>query len=402
MARPTIAWFKLLLRFAVDAIVAQRGRSVLTILGMAIGTASVVGVVSIGLLGREYVVGLIEGVGSNLVFAYGTGRGVNPEEIEFDDLPALEREVSGIAAMAPVLLHAELLPIAGEVRQVTVLGVTPAYERVRNMVVESGRFFNVSEEARGEKVCVISEDLAVELFGTPEMRSASLRLFGLRFRIVGVYREGVESAAAVQKSEAAGLAALIPFSTFRNLSDVRYADVVYIQAASPAAVPDVVEGVTAVLAARHRNISNFKIESLDQYLVLAQRVSRAVTLGLTAIAAVSLFVGGIGIMNIMLVTVSERTSDIGIRLALGAGTRAIMVQFLLEAAILSLVGGVLGVILGAGLPLYIGLLYGVAVPVSGLSVLIAFTVSVGVGLFFGYYPARKAAGMNIVDALGYT
>jgi len=301
-----------------------------------------------------------------------------------------------------VLLHAELLPIAGEVRQVTVLGVTPAYERVRNMVVESGRFFNVSEEARGEKVCVISEDLAVELFGTPEMRSASLRLFGLRFRIVGVYREGVESAAAVQKSEAAGLAALIPFSTFRNLSDVRYADVVYIQAASPAAVPDVVEGVTAVLAARHRNISNFKIESLDQYLVLAQRVSRAVTLGLTAIAAVSLFVGGIGIMNIMLVTVSERTSDIGIRLALGAGTRAIMVQFLLEAAILSLVGGVLGVILGAGLPLYIGLLYGVAVPVSGLSVLIAFTVSVGVGLFFGYYPARKAAGMNIVDALGYT
>jgi putative ABC transport system permease protein len=402
MARPTIAWLRLLFRFAVDSVVAQRGRSLLTILGMAIGTASVVGVVSIGLLGREYIVSLIEGVGANLVFAYGTGRGVNPEEIEFGDIPAFERGVHGIAAIAPVLHHSELMPIRGETRMVTVLGVPPAYQRVRNMVVESGRFFNAGEESRSEKVCVISEDLAIELHGSREMRTTELRLFGLRFRIVGVYREGVESAAAVQKSEAAGLAALVPFSTFRNLSDIRTIDVVYMQAASPEAVPDVVEGVSRVIAQRHRNLSNFKIESLDQYLVLAQRVSRAVTIGLIAIAAVSLLVGGIGIMNIMLVTVSERTSDIGIRLALGAGQRAIMVQFLLEASILSLIGGVLGIIIGAVLPVYAGLLYGVSVPVSGLSVAVAFTVSVGVGLFFGYYPARKAASMNIVDALGYT
>jgi putative ABC transport system permease protein len=270
------------------------------------------------------------------------------------------------------------------------------------MVVVSGRFFSPSEDRQGAKVCVISEDLALEIYGSTQVPDEALRLFGLRFQIVGVFREGVESAAVVQKSEAAGLAALIPFATFRNLSDIRYVDVVYIQAVSPVAVPDVVHGVTEVLTRRHREISNFKVESLDQYLVLAQRVSRAVTMGLTAIAAVSLLVGGIGIMNIMLVTVTERTSDIGIRLALGAGQRAIMVQFLLEASILSLVGGVLGIVLGAGLPVYVGWLYGVDVPVSSLSVGVAFTVSVGVGLFFGYYPARKAASMNIVDALGYT
>ena len=402
MARRATAWLKLLLRFAVDAIVAQRGRSLLTILGMAIGTASVVAVVSIGLLGRAYVVGLIEGVGSNLVFAYGTGRGVNPEEIDFEDVPAFATGVPGIEAIAPVLRTSELVPINGETQQVAILGVTPAYEQVRNMVVESGRFFNEREEAQGAKICVLSEDLAIELFGSTRLPEASLRLFGLRFRIVGVFREGVESAAAVQKSEAAGFAALIPFATFRNLSDLRYVDVVYIQASTPRAVPGVVRGVTAILTARHREISNFRIESLDQYLVLAQRVSRAVTLGLIAISAVSLLVGGIGIMNIMLVTVTERTSDIGIRLALGAGQRAIMVQFLLEAAILSLVGGVLGVILGAGVPFYVGWLYGVEVPVSGLSITVAFTVSVAVGLFFGFYPARKAASMNIVDALGYT
>jgi putative ABC transport system permease protein len=402
MARRATAWFRLLLRFAMDSVIAQRGRSALTILGMAIGTASVVGVVSIGLLGREYIVHLIEGVGSNLVFAYGTGHGVNPEEVDFGDVPMFERRVSGLNAIAPVLRGSELISIRGETRQVTLLGVTPAYEQVRNMVVESGRFFSPHEEAQGEKVCVISQELALELLGTKQLGEAWLRIFGLRFRIVGVYREGVESAAAVQKSEAAGLAALIPFSTFRNLSDIHHIDVVYFQAASPETVPEVVAGVSDVLAARHRNLSNFKVESLDQYLVLAQRVSHAVTVGLIAIAAVSLLVGGIGIMNIMLVTVTERTSDIGIRLALGAGQLAIMVQFLLEASILSLVGGVLGVVLGAGVPVYVGLLYGVAVPVSLTSVVVAFTVSVGVGLFFGFYPARKAANMNIVDALGYT
>jgi putative ABC transport system permease protein len=371
-------------------------------LGLAIGTASVVGVVSIGLLGRAYVVSLIEGVGSNLVFAYGTGDGVNPEEISFEDLDVLRARVPGVRAMAAVLSGAETLSIKGQPEVVNVLGATPAYAPVRNLVVVAGRFPTEREEESAEKVCIVSRDLARRLWGDrPPGEDEWLRLFGLRFRVVGVYREGVESAAAVQKSEAAGLTVIVPFSTFRNLYPVRFVDVVYFQAESPRAVPAVVSGVSEVLRSRHRVLSSFKVESLQGYLILAQRISDAVTLGLIAIAAVSLLVGGIGIMNIMLVTVTERTRDIGIRLALGAGRRDILLQFLLEAGILSFAGGIAGVVIGALLPWYVGRLYDTKVPVSLLSVVVAFTVSVAVGLFFGLYPARKAANMNIVDALGY-
>ena len=402
MDRRTTAWFKLLLRFALDGLSGQRGRSLLTMLGMAIGTASVVAVVSIGLLGRTYVIGLIEGVGANLVFAYGIGGQVNPEELTFDDVDAFRERVTNIDAMAPVLNGNEVLSIRGMPQTVTVLGVTPAYAPVRNLVVTSGRFLSEAEDASSAKVCVISKELALKLYGTVDLGEEWLRIFGLRFRVVGVYREGVESAAALQKSEAAGLVVIVPFSTFHNLSDVRSVDVVYFRASSPIVVPDVVSQVTALIKARHRSLSSFKIESLDQYLVLVQRISDAVSLGLMAIAAVALLVGGIGIMNIMLVTVTERTQDIGIRLALGAGRRDILLQFLLEAAILSFAGAIAGTFIGVGLPVYAGVLYGVDVPVSGVSVLVAFAVSVGVGLFFGLYPAQKAANMNIIDALGYT
>jgi putative ABC transport system permease protein len=401
MVRRPTAPFSLLLRFAGEGLLGQRIRSALTIVGMAIGSASVVAVVSIGLVGREYIIGLIEGVGSNLVFTYGIGGLVNPEELEFEDVEAFRRQVPHVAAMAPVLSGNEGLSIRGRPRSINVLGAPPAYRSVRNLVVVSGRFLTEAEEASAAKVCVVSRELALELFGTIDPGEQSIRLFNLSFRIVGVFREGVESAAALQRSEAAGLTALMPFSTFRNLSDVRWVDVVYFQATSRETVPALVEAVREVLGRQHRDLDNFKVESLDQYLVLAQRVSDAVSIGLIAIAAVSLLVGGVGIMNIMLVTVTERTQDIGIRFALGAGRRDILLQFLLEAAILSGIGGILGVLLGAGLPLYAGLLYAIDVPVSFASVAVSFVVCVGVGLFFGFYPARKAANMNIIDALGY-
>jgi putative ABC transport system permease protein len=246
MDRRTTAWLKLLVRFAVDGLSGQRGRSLLTMLGMAIGSASVVAVVSIGLLGREYVVSLIEGVGSNLVFAYGVGGAVNPEELSFDDVDAFRARVTGVDAMAPVLDGNEPLSIRGVPESITVLGVTPAYAQVRNLVTLSGRFLNEAEESGGAKVCVISKELALKLYGSTDVGEAWLRIFGLRFRVLGVFREGVESAAALQKSEAAGLVAIIPFSTFRNLSDIRFVDVVYFRAVSPAAVPRVVAQVTDV------------------------------------------------------------------------------------------------------------------------------------------------------------
>jgi putative ABC transport system permease protein len=401
MARHTTEWFKLLLRFAAESLAAQPVRSSLTMLGMAIGTASVVAVVSIGLVGREYVVGLIEGVGSNLVFAYGTGDGVNPDEIEFDDIPAFRERVSGVRALAPVLTGGDAIYIGGKAQPVSVLGVTPEYYRVRKLLTVHGRFLTAQEETNAAKVCAISKELALRRFGRIDVENESIRLYNLRFRIIGVYREAVGTAAAVGQSEAAGLVAMVPYSTLRALSDIRHVDVVYFEADSPDVVLEVLNNVKKVLASRHLTLDSFRIESLEQYVDVARRVSDAVTLGLMGVAAVSLLVAGIGIMNIMMVTVTERTADIGIRLALGAGRRAVLVQFLLEAAILSLIGGLLGVVLGAGIPVYVGVHYSIEVPVSLASVIVAFTVSAAVGLFFGLYPARRAASMNIVDAHGY-
>jgi putative ABC transport system permease protein len=340
-------------------------------------------------------------VGSNLVFAYGNETGVKREEVTFEDVDAIAQRVRGVAAIAPVLNATAVMAIAGQQRGITVLGTTAAYATVRNLVVTAGRFFTEHENAGAEKVAVVSVDLAQRMFGGIPPEGAAIRIFGLRFRVVGVFREGVDSAAAVEKSEVAGLSAIIPFTTFRNVSGERWVDVVYLQAANPDSVAGVVAAVEEVLASRHRTLDSFKVESLQSYLVLAERVSRAITIGLIAIAGISLLVGGIGIMNIMLVTVTERTRELAIRLALGAGRQAILAQFLLEAAILSVAGGILGLVLGAGVPLYVGMLYDVEVPVSAVSVVIAFVVSVAVGIFFGLYPARKAANMNIIDALAY-
>jgi putative ABC transport system permease protein len=370
-------------------------------LGMGIGTASVVLVVSIGLVGRDYVVSLIEGVGSNLVFVYGTGIGPKPTELTFADLDLLQERVRGVGAMAPVLDDAATLAIKGEPRVVAVLGSTADYAQVRNLKMIEGRFFTQTEDENLAKVAVISKELHQEMFGGRSVQDESIRLFDLRFRIIGVYREGVESAAALEKSEAAGMVAIAPFWTLKQVGNARVVDTVYIQAESPEAVSIVVSDARDVIVAQYGSVDGFTIESLDTYLTLVEQISDAITLGLMAIAGVSLLVGGIGIMNIMLVTVSERTRDIGIRLALGAGRRDILAQFLLEAAILSVAGGVLGVVIGAGTPLYVGFVYDVPVPVSVVSVLVAFGVSMSVGIFFGLYPARKAASMNIVDSLSY-
>ncbi len=396
-----MGWFRLLWRFAIEGLRGQRGRSLLTMLGMGIGTASVVAVVSIGLVGRGYVISLIEGVGSNLVFAFGTGVGVNPEEVSFEDVDLIREGVPGIAAMAPVLDDLETVPIDGQPRAVNVLGSTASYAQVRNLIIMQGRFFTPMEDVNAAKVCVISKELAKELFGGRPIDEEWLRLFDLRFRIIGVFREGVESAAALEMSEAAGLTAVMPFSTLKNLGNVTDVDTVYIQATSPETVPGVVQGVRDILTAQHHSIDHFTIQSLDRYLTVVEQISDGITLGLMAIAGVSLLVAGIGIMNIMLVTVTERTRDIGIRLALGAGRRDILLQFLMEAGMLSLAGGLLGVAIGAGVPVYVGFLYDFDVPVSAASVLVAFGVSMAVGVFFGLYPARKAANMNIVDSLSY-
>jgi putative ABC transport system permease protein len=394
-------WLRTLLEFAWTGLAVQRGRSALTVVGMAVGTASVVAVASIGLAGRTHVVGLIEGVGANLVLARGTSEGVNPEFVTTEDVDALAESLQGVATLAPVIETSRTISIKGQAWPVNVLGVTPEYADVRNLRVYSGRFLRAAEEESGSKVALISRELATRLYGGVLPPDASVRLYDLRFDVVGIFGESVGTAAVVRRSEAAGLTVIVPYTTLRHLHDNREVDVVYMRGATAAAVPQVMQIAERVLSARHRSMESIEVESLKPFLDLALRVSEAITLVLLAVAGISLIVGGIGIMNIMLVTVRERTRDIGIRLAIGARRRDILIQFLLEAALLSMVGGVVGVALGAGLPLLVGVLLGVQAPISAWSVGVAFAVCVAVGLIFGVQPARKAAGMNIVDSLAY-
>lgn len=400
--RPVDAsWLRVLATLAWDALRFQRSRSALTILGMAVGTASVVAVVSIGLAGRGYVVSLIEGVGSNLVIAEGNGEGVNPEYVTFDDVDALRRSLGDRAMLAPVVETSRTISIAGQAWPIKVLGVTPEYAPVRNLAIREGRFLQTVEEDNAAKVALVSDELARRLYPSGLPDDATVRLFDLRFQVVGVFGEGVSTAAAVNRSEASGLTVMVPYSTLHQLYDTPEVDVVFIRAHSPAEVSEVLDHTVRVLASRHRSMESFQVESLMPFITLARNVSDAIGLVMLAVATVSLLVGGIGIMNIMLVTVRERTRDIGIRLAIGASRSDILTQFLMEAALLSLIGGVSGVLLGAGLPLLTGLLLGITVPISAMSVLVAFVVCLGVGLVFGVHPARRAAGMNIVDSLAH-
>lgn len=401
--RPSVdaGWLRVLASLAWDALRLQRGRSALTILGMAVGTASVVAVVSIGLAGRGYVVGLIEGVGSNLVIAEGTGEGINPEYVTFDDVEALRRSLADLATLAPVVETSRTISIGGQAWPIKVLGVTPDYAQVRNLATREGRFIQGVEEDNAAKVALVSDELSRRLYPSGFPDGATVRLFDLRFRVVGVFGEGVNTAAAVNRSEASGLTVMVPYSTLQQLYETPEVDIVFIRAHSAAAVSDVLHQTERVLASRHRNMQSIEVESLMPFITLARNVSDAIGLVMLAVATVSLLVGGIGIMNIMLVTVRERTRDIGIRLAIGASRSDILTQFLMEAALLSILGGVLGVLLGAGLPLLAGLLLGIPVPISAASVLIAFVVCLAVGLVFGVHPARRAAGMNIVDSLAH-
>ncbi len=394
-------WLQVLARLAWDGLRFQRGRSALTILGMAVGTASVVAVVSIGLAGRGYVVRLIEGVGSNLVIAEGTGEGVNPEYVTFDDADALGGALAGLATLAPVVETSRTISIRGQAWPIKVLGVTPEYAHVRNLAIREGRFFRGIEEENAAKVALVSGELSRRLYTSGLPDDASVRLFDLRFRVVGIFGEGVNTAAAVNRSEASGLTVMIPYSTLHQLHETPEVDVLYIRAHSPTAIAEVEIETERLLASRHRSMESIEIESLVPFINLARRVSDAIGLVMLAVAAVSLLVGGIGIMNIMLVTVRERTRDIGIRLAIGARRSDILTQFLMEAALLSILGGVVGVLLGAGLPLLTGLVLGIPVPISAVSVLVAFVVCLGVGLVFGVHPARRAAAMNIVDSLAH-
>jgi putative ABC transport system permease protein len=393
------------LRFAYDTFLSNKVRFLLTALGMMIGTASLVLVVTIGLTGKQYILDQIQGIGANLIYASYSGAGqritaVALDELTVEDLTAVREQVSSVVAASPfVTLNDRISVPNGKEQDISILGVFPEYRQVRNLVLLAGRFFDAEDEQGRDKVGVITEKLAVKLFRTPVGAVGQvIKLNGLPFTVIGVFKERVET---FGQSEVEDNTMAIPYSVSRFFLPSNAVRQIYFTVASPDEVTAATAQIKWVLQSRHRPESVYNVENLTPLVNLAEKTANILTVVLLLIAAVVLLVSGIGIMNIMLATVSARIREIGIRRAFGATKREIRFQFLSEAVLIALVGGVLGIIIGLAIPFSVRYFTAYRIPISGLSAIIAIGVSSLVGILFGTVPAIRAAQLDPVESLRY-
>ena len=394
------------IRFSFQALRANRLRTFLTALGLIIGNASVILVVTISLASKDLILDQIRGVGSNLVYASLESSGINAAQVQADfvkiaDVQAL-RETLGnnIVAATAVMPGNDQIVVNGNVRQVSIAGVDASYRAVRNLVILAGRPFDESDITLREHVAMLTAKLATRIFGSQQAAlGQTLKVYGLQFTVVGTFREKTST---FGEGEITDETVLIPITVMKYFSPYERVDPVYIQVRNANDVPAVGREVGALLSHRHRGGAKYNVQDLTAILDTANEIANVLTIVLVIVSAIALVISGIGIMNIMLVTVTERTREIGLRMAVGASRREVLLQFLIESVLISLSGGFIGIILGLALPLSVRLVTNqVHVPISPVSVLVAFAVSFTVGVGFGLLPARRASQLNPTEALRY-
>src|SRR6266852_1190388 len=402
--RPRMA-FGEIIAFAYDTFCSNKVRFILTALGMVIGTASLILVVTIGMTGRQYVLSQIQAIGTNEIWAEYQGgtqhiSSSSPDPLTVDDLKAVRRDVPGIVAASPVINLEERVPVGnGKEKDIQILGVDPEYMHVRNLVVPSGRFFDQDDSQAHNKVGVVTDKMAIQLYGSTSAAIGKvIKLTGLPFTIIGTFKERVET---FGQSEIVDNTLLIPYSVSRYFTDTPTVKLVYFSMADPSMVISATAQIKRVLQLRHRAESVYDVANLTAILSMADRIATGLTWVLLLVAMVTLLVSGIGIMNIMLATVTSRIREIGIRKAIGATNREIRFQFLAEAILISLIGGFAGIVIGLAIPWSVRFLTEYRLPVSGLSAIIAIFVSSVVGVIFGTVPAARAAQLDPVESLRY-
>ena len=392
------------IRFSAQALRASPVRSLLTGLGMAIGTASVILVVTISLTSRDYILEQVQGIGSNIIFAYYASAGGSTvseaDYIKMPDVQAIRQELtSDIVAATGVMSNFDRILIGGKEQDVKVIGTDQDYQAVRNIVISSGRFLDEGDLTLHTKTALLTDQLATRMFGG---RAAALsqvvKLYGLEFTVIGTFHEKVET---FGQSEVERDTILIPITVLRYFTPVERIDPLYVQARSPREVERVAARLQEILEARHRPGARYRVDTLTAILNAAKNISLILSLVLVLVSAITLLISGIGIMNIMLVTVTERTREIGVRLAVGASPREILLQFLTEAILVSLSGGLMGILVGVAIPLSVQLFADIRIPISPVAILVAFGVSCLVGLVFGMLPANRAAHLHPTEALRY-
>jgi putative ABC transport system permease protein len=395
------------LRVALRALRRNTMRSILTALGIIIGVGAVITMVSIGNGAKAQVEAQVASLGQNLItvfpgsFTSGgmrSGFGFSPT-LTPEDMDAIAADVQDIDGISPEIRDRNQVLANGLNWSTNVNGVGPDYPYIRSWPIAQGAMFGEQEIKSLGKVAVIGKTIADQLFPNEDPIGQTIRIRNLPFRIIGVLSSKGFSIMGSDQDDVV----LVPYTShMRRISRRTYVSQILIQASSPDKLDIVKLAVEDLLTQRRRGREpDFTVRTQEEIAATATQTSKTMTLLLAAIAGVSLVVGGIGIMNIMLVSVTERTREIGIRLAIGAHGRDVLTQFLIEAILLSSLGGVIGVILGIASSEFVSRYNNWPVLVSPASVIVAVTFSAVVGIFFGFYPARKAAQLDPIDALRY-
>ncbi len=394
----------------LDGLRANKLRAFLTMLGIIIGVGAVIAMVSIGMGVRQKVENSIAGLGSNLIIVMPgatTPSGVrlaagSSTTLTNADATAIGREIAGVSAVAPSVQRSYQLVYGNQNWTTNVLGTTSEYLDVRNFAIAAGTCFTTKDIDTRARVAVIGKTVADNLFGEFSPLGQTIRINKAPFRVIGVLDAKGQSSMGQDQDDIV----IVPLTTAQErLLGVTWLQSISVQADSPEAIDKVQEDITTLLRTRHRLApgvpDNFTVRNLAAVMATAQETTGTITLLLGNVAAISLVVGGIGIMNIMLVSVTERTREIGIRKALGATFNNVLLQFLIEAIVIGVTGGFLGIGIGLAGSYAISYFAGWNTVVSPLSIIIAFGFSVMIGLFFGLYPARKAALLDPIEALRY-
>ena len=405
-ARSTML-FSEIVQLAIDNFKTSKVRFLLTMLGMVIGSASIILVVTIGLTGKQYALNLIQSIGPNMVevmYQGGSVAGPNntstPDYLTNDDMAVVNAEVPGIVASSQMLEIRDHVSMGNGVqKEAMVLGVSPQYKDVRNLVLLGGRFFDDQDSTTHAKVAVVNEPFAKALYGNDVAAVGNtFSLSGIPFVIIGVFKESVDT---FGQSEIEDQTILIPYPVARYFTGTDTVKEIFFSMADSSMVIPASSQIQDIIQSRHRPTSVYKAFNLTQVLTVMSKIANLLTIMLTLAAAITLIVSGVGIMNSMLATVQARLREIGIRKALGATSKEIRLQFLIEAVFISLSGGIVGILVGLAIPFSVDILTPFKIPISIWSIVIALATAVLVGVGFGTLPANRAAQLDPVETLKY-
>jgi putative ABC transport system permease protein len=397
-------------RIALRALARNKLRSFLTMLGIIIGVGAVIAMVAIGEGAKQRVQDQIASLGTNvLVVLPGTltlggartGSG-GVQTLVDSDAKAIMNEIPIVAAASPVLRGVQQVIVGDQNWSTSIQGVGPGFQEIRNWTVTEGRFIGDGDVESTAKVALLGQTVVKNLFGDESPLDAIIRIKKIPFRVIGVLGAKGQTGFGTDQDDTV----MIPYTTMmKRILGITYVQQIVVSAVSPDQTQEVQNQITALLRQRHRiqpgRLDDFNIRNLSDITEAASNSATVMAVLLGSIASVSLLVGGIGIMNIMLVSVTERTREIGIRMAVGARSRDIMLQFIVEAVVMAASGGLIGILMGIGSSALLRYLVQLPALIRPDIIVIAFLVSGSVGVFFGFYPARKAAHLDPIDALRY-